>query len=183
MHVLALNIPDIYNEGVFVVEDISVYDSNIPVNCMDLQITPPGYGVPTIYTPSVPNFKLVLNACTLGIIGPTGCTYSCPDIPDGIYQISYSVSPNTKAFVHYNYMRITSAVNRQRKMLCQVQLPCCLPTQEEEYMIKELDIIYDYLISAQVNVNTSCGDVKDGVNQYRYAITLMDKMCTRKPFC
>lgn len=182
-HILNLNIPDISNEGIFVVEDISIYDTITPVGCMTLQITPPGYQSPTIYTPDQQHFRLVLNACTLGIVGPTGCSTTCPNIPDGIYKLYYTVAPADKVYVGYNYLRITSAVNRQRKMLCELRLPCCLPNKEEQYMIQELDIIYDYLISAQTNVNTSCGDAKDGINQYRYAIGLMDKLSSRKPFC
>ncbi len=182
-HILSLRIPEVANEGIFIIEDTSIYDSLIPVSCMNLQILPPGYSSPTSITPTVTGFRLVLNACTLGIIGPTNCYNGCPNITDGVYNISYSVAPNDSVYVQYNYLRTTGAIIRLNTMLCQLNMQCCLPSREEEYQLKELDIIRNFLLSAKINVENNCGDIKDGVNQYKYAVQLMDKLSRRKPFC
>jgi hypothetical protein len=181
-HILQLEVPDVYNEGIFIVKDTSIYTSSLGVSCPSLQITPPGFSTPTVITPTSHNFEMILNACTLGITSPTNCATSCPNIPDGIYGIYYTVAPNDQVYVGYQYLRIVSAINRLNGLLCDLGLPCCLPDQEIEDQLKNISIIRGYLISAQTNVNTQ-KEYTDGINQYRYAISLMDKMTHRKPKC
>lgn len=181
-HFLLLDVPDTYVEEVFLLNDVSVYTSSLPVTCQNLQITPPGYNSPTIIDPTQQNFKLVLNACTLGITSPGGCNDICPAIPDGIFNIWYSVAPNDKVWVEYQYLRITHAVNVLNQALCSLNAPCCLPDQELQYELKNIDIIRNFLISAQVNINNFHQPV-DGMNQYRYALSLLEKMTRRKPNC
>lgn len=181
-HLLAIDVPNTYNESVFLVRDISIYTPLLSVSCQSLQITPPGFSTPTVIVPTVPNFQLVLNACSLGIAISTGCSDMCPNIPDGIYGIYYSVSPNTQVYVGYQYMRIVSAVNRLNGYLCRLQLPNGLPGQELTYELQNIDIIRNYLRSAQTNVN-DLHQLTDGMNNYRYAVELMNKMMTRRPYC
>jgi hypothetical protein len=181
-HILQLEVPDTYCEGVFLVNDISIYTNTLPVTCMNLQITPPGYSSPTVIVPTQENFKLILNACTLGLMAPGGCGELCPNIPDGIYNIYYSISPNTQVFVEYQYLRITHAMNMRNNLLCELNMPCCLPSKELEYDIKNLDLIKSFLLSAQLNVGVA-HQPEDGINMYRYALQLMEKMRKRKPKC
>jgi len=181
-HILSVQVDDTYNPGVFLVRDTSIYTSSLPVSCQSLQITPPGFTTPTVIVPTTQNFQYVLNACTLGIVNPTGCSDMCPNIPDGIYGIWYSVSPNDKVFVGYQYLRVVQAINRLNKYLCALQLPNCLPDQELTYELQNIDIIRNYLRSAQTNVN-ELHELTDGINQYRYAIDLMNKMSRKKPYC
>jgi len=180
-HILSLDIPQLSNEGIFMVNDISIYDTSIAVSCPNLQITPPGYIQPASLTVT-PGFRLALNACTMGIMSSTSCADSCPALADGIWDVRYSVSPNDKVFVEYKHFRIVAALNRYYGMLCELNLPCCLPSAELQYQLSQLDIIHNYLISAKV----TCEDAHrfdDAINQYRYAIELMDKMSTCKPGC
>ena len=152
-HILSLEVPDIYNDSIFIVKDTSIYTSSIPVTCMTLQITPPGYATPTVITPATQHFELVLNACTLGIAPAGNLNTVCPVIPDGIYSLYYSVSPNDQVYVGYQYLRIVSATNRLNLLLCDLGLPCCLPDQELQYEMNNINTIRNYLTSAQVNVN------------------------------
>ena len=181
-HILQIQVDNTYNEGVMLIRDISVYTPLLPVSCQSLQITPPGYSTPTVIVPTTQNFQYTLNACALGITNPTACSDMCPNIPDGIYGIYYSVSPNTEVFVGYQYMRIVSAINRLNGYLCKLQLPNCLPGQELTYELQNIEIIRNYLRSAQTNVN-DLHNFQDGMNQYRFAVELMNKMVTRKPYC
>lgn len=181
-HILQLQVTDTSNEGIFIVKDISIYTSSLGVACQSLQITPPGFSTPTVIVPTTENFEIIFNACTLGITPAVNCATSCPRIPDGIYSLYYTVAPNTEVFVGYQYMRIVSAMNRRNQLLCDLALPCCLPDKELQYELRNLDIIRNYLISAQVNVN-NLKQQADGVNNYRYAVSLMDKMSSRKPHC
>ena len=181
-HILQIDVPNTYNEGVFLIRDISIYASGLGVTNQSLQITPPGFTTPTVIVPTTENFQYVLNACSLGIVGPTGCSDMCPNIPDGIYGIYYSVSPNDQVYVGYQYMRIVSAINRLNALLCKLRLPNCLPSQELTYELNNISLIRNYLISSQTNCN-DLHQLQDSVNQYRFAIDLMTKMVTRRPYC
>lgn len=180
-HLLSLFIPDITNEGILLIEDTSVYTDMLPVSCPNLQILPPGYIQPLSIDVTA-GFRIAFNACTLGMLPMTGCSDSCPNLPDGIYDIRYSVSPNDTVFVSYKYFRTTAAINRYQKALCDLNLKCCLPDQETEYLLSQLAIIHSYLVSAKV----TCEDQHSfdtAMSQYRYAITLLDKMSTCRPIC
>lgn len=181
-HILQLQVDNTYNEGVFLIRDISIYTPLLGVSCQSLQITPPGYSIPTVIVPTIQNFQYVLNACSLGITVPGGCSDMCPNLPDGIYGLYYSVSPNTSVFVGYQYMRIVSAINRLNSYLCKLELPNCLPSEKLVYELNNISLIRNYLISAQTNVN-DLHNLTDGMNNYRYAIQLMNKMVTRRPYC
>ena len=192
-HILQLNFPDSTNEGVFLIDDISIYDntllgissaisgsttppcSGVIIPCANLQITPPGFYTPTLITVAYGNFRLVFNACTLGITGSINCVSSCPAIPDGLYNVRYSVAPNDKVFVEYKILRITQAMNRYYNLLCRIGLTNCLPSQELQYQINNLQTINTYLTAAKVMVENE-HQFTDGMNLYRFAVELMDKM-------
>lgn len=181
-HFLYLNIPPVTNEGIFLVDDISIYDPAVPFSCPNLQITPPGFNTPSVFEGMAKHYRLILNACMLGIAPPNNCLTSCPNLPDGIYHLRYSVSPNDLVFVEYDYLRIVAAINLLNNMLCKLNLQCCLPGQETVQLLQDIDIIRDFLISAQTNVN-DLHQYEDGINQYRYAMSLLHKMSTCRPFC
>lgn len=207
-HILQLNFPDTTNEGVLLIDDISIYDpttlsagsvsisgsttpvsgSTIPpcsgviIPCANLQITPPGFYTPTVLSVAYGNFRLVLNACTLGITGPPNCNSSCPALPDGLYNIRYSVAPNDKVFVEYKILRTTQAMNKYYGLLCQIGLTPCLPNQELQYQINNLQTIDTYLTAAKVMVENE-HQFTEGMNLYRFAVELMDKMSFEPTNC
>lgn len=180
-HILRLRIPSMTDEGVFVIEDISTYDSVLPVSCETLQVTTPGAMSSTLVTVSR-GFRSVLNACTVGILPGSSCGDSCPALPDGLYNVRYSVSPNDTVFVEYYHMRTTRAMNRYHNLLCHLDLQCCLPDQETQYQLQELDIIHNFILSAKVTAE-NCHHPQDAINQLRYANHLIDKLSTKRPFC
>jgi hypothetical protein len=108
-HQLSLEIPDTNNVKIFRVADTSIYTEALQVKCGVLHITSPGFTTP-VEIEVLPNFNLVLNACTLGIVN-TGCDADSPALPDGIFHVRYSVSPNDKVYVEYNFLRVTQTVN------------------------------------------------------------------------
>jgi hypothetical protein len=192
-HILQLNFPDTTNDGVLLIDDISMYDSYLlglsssstsgsttpcsgfVVPCANLQITPPGYYTPTSIDVHYGNFRLVLNACTLGVSTAGSCASSCPTLPDGLYNIRYSVSPNDKVFVEYKILRTVQAMNRYYNLLCRIGLTPCLPSQELQYQINSLQTINTYLTAAKVMVENE-HQFTEGMNLYRFAVELMDKM-------
>ena len=181
-HILSLYIPDCLNEGILLIDDVSSYDAVLPVTCPNLQITPPGFSTPASIDPLIQDFRLVMNSCSLGISTAGQCGAGLPCLPDGIWNIRYSVSPNDKVFVEYKYLRTVRAMNRYYGLLCDVNLQPCLPDQETIYELQQLDIIRNFLISAKVTVEQQ-HVLDDGINQLRYANALMDKLSRRKPSC
>ena len=228
-HQLQLNFPDTTNEGILLIDDISIYDptllsatatdtvtvtsntvitsqtppgSDIPIEtattttttdertpcngyilpCSTLEITPPGFIEPVVLSTTYTNFRLVLNACMIGIALPLNCGDSCPALPDGIYNIRYSVAPNDKVFVEYKILRTVQAINRYYDLLCQIGLTNNLPEQETEYQLEALETIYNYLLAAKVMVENR-HQFTEGINVYRFACTLMDKMSYEPSRC
>ena len=171
-HQLFLDFPENTNEGILRIEDSSIYSSVIPYNCPTLEITPPGYTSPTVITGLSQYFRLFLNACTLGII-QTGCNSTCPILPDGIYHIRYSVSPNDKVFVEYNMMRIVTIVNRWYKTLCWINNTPCDPLNDQLVLIRELQLIYNQILTAKHLVEDK-HQYEDGVQMYRLALRKLD---------
>lgn len=191
-HILQLDFPDCTNEGVFLIDDISMYNGlaagisgstavGMPVSCANLQITPPGGVTPTMLS-VLPQNRLVLNACSIGLAPVGSCGNNCPDLPDGMYNIRYSVSPNDQVYVEYKVLRIVRALNRRMRMLCRLGLTPCLPDQDVQEELKDLDIILDYLTSAKLTVENE-HQFANGLNQYKFAVELMDKMSYRRQNC
>jgi hypothetical protein len=191
-HILQLFFPDCSNEGVFLIDDISIYDGlaagisgstvpGLPVACANLQITPPGFKTPTSLS-VIPQSRLILNACTMGTLSASACANSCPDLEDGMYNIRYSVSPNDLVYVEYKILRIVRAMNRLNRMLCRIGLTPCLPSADVESELRNIDTIRDYLISAKMTVENE-HQYADGINQYVFAVGLMDKMSYRRQNC
>lgn len=180
-HILSLDIPPISNNGILLIDDTSVYDSILPVNCPTLQITYPGQVSSTLIDVT-PGFRAVLNACAIGVLSGTACSTSCLDIPDGIYNIRYNIAPNDKIYVEYFHMRTTQAMNWRMELLCNLRLQCCLPDRDVMQAINDLNLILGYLDAAKATVE-NCHDNTRGIELYRFAWDMMDKMSRNKPFC
>jgi hypothetical protein len=173
-HILSLSEGKSANEGIFLINDTSLYAPSIPVLCPTLEILPPGYRTPAVLT-ITPGAHLVLNACSIGVLPATGCADSAPILPDGIYNLRYSVSPNSGVYVEYDLLRIVHAWNRLNEVLCQLGLRCQLPDKELEYSVYQCAIIREYLIGAKAMVEDK-HQMQDGINTYRFAYSLIEKM-------
>jgi len=165
-HQLSLEVPDTNNVKVLRVFDISLYSNLLPVECGVLQITSPGFNHPKSIE-ILPNFNLVLNGCTLGI-QERGCGSDAEALPDGIYKIHYSVSPNSAVFVEYQHLRITSTLNTYFNQMCKVEVAACEPDSDVKAQLEELRLIKDYLDAAKIKVEY-CHDSAAGTELFLYA--------------
>ena len=172
-HQLSLEVPDTNNCSVFRIVDTSIYDEHVPVTCTELLITSPGYNQPVVINP-IQGFNLILNGCTLGI-QTGGCGTVSEVIPDGIYTIRYSISPNDKVFVEYNYLRITAAVNKYYNIYCNVNLSGCEPLQPERDKLTRLRLLRSMLDGAKAKVEF-CHNNDQGMAIYNYALAQLDKL-------
>ena len=172
-HVLSLEVPDVYNACIIKLFDTSVYADNMPVVCPILDVTVPGFNYASEISVT-PGFNLSLTACDLGI-QTTGCdTSSYANLPDGIYIIKYSVSPNEFVYVEYNHLRTTQALIRWNKAMCNLDLAACEPTAKVQQKLEKLRMIRMYLDAAKAKVEF-CHEPQKGMTLYNYAIKLLNK--------
>lgn len=173
VHQLSVEVPHTNNPRVFRVFDTSIYDETIPVKCPLLQITSPGFNAPRDIE-ILPNFNLVLNACTLGI-QTAGCGDTSEILPDGIYHIRYSVSPNDKIFVEYDYLRVTQFYNRYYQKLADLEIAACQPSVDVKKDLEQLRLIKSFIDAAKAKVEYT-HENKEAMEILLYAQKLMMKM-------
>lgn len=172
-HVLSLHMPDTMNDWALTVHDTSIYAEGMTISCPTLQVLMPGFiKATTINQDSTPalgaGFIRHLTACDLEVQTTNcGTTYNC--LPDGIYVIRYSVSPNDIIYVEYNHLRITQAMKMYQKHLCNLELEACAPSKNKSVKLDELREIKSYLDAAKATVEF-CHKPAKGMELYNYAL-------------
>ena len=175
-HILSLEVPTVMNPCILKIFDTSVYSTLIPVTCPTLNITVPGFGY-SVQLEVTENFAETITACDLQL-QTVDCGTVNVDIPDGVYIIKYSVSPNETVFVEYNHMRITQALNKYYNVLCDVDAAACDPPFKIKQRLEELRLIFMYLQASKGKVEF-CHEPQKGMSLYNYAMKLLNKMtCT-----
>lgn len=181
-HQLSLEVPDTNNCSVFRIVDTSLYSAEIPVTCAKLEITSPGYNEPVVIdvvlvedpqTNALVNFSYILNGCTLGIQN-LGCGETSERLPDGIYTLKYSVSPNDKVFVQYHYLRVCQTLNKYYNELCKLELAACEPDPDVKADLDELRLIKSFIDAAKAKVE-QCDDLQEGMELLMYAQQRLQK--------
>lgn len=178
-HTLSLEAPDTMNKCILRLVDTSVYNTDIPVKCPVLLVTVPGFKYSVQFTESSgvsidPGFMVNLTACDLEIQS-SNCGTSYFDLPDGIYAIKYSVSPNEYVYAEYNHLRITKALHKYQAILCELDLAACDPPVSVKEKLNQLRLIKMYLDAAKAQVEY-CHHAQKGMELYNYAIKLLDKL-------
>lgn len=172
-HKLSLELPTVLNTCIIKIFDTSVYSEVLPITCPTLHIAPPGFNH-SIELDFEPGESKVVTACDL-TLQTNNCEEELLDIPDGIYIIKYSVSPNDQVYVEYNHLRITKALNRYSKILCELDLAACEPTKQVKDKLAKLHDIKSYLDAAKAKVEY-CHEPNKGLELYNYALKLLNKL-------
>ena len=172
-HILSLEVPTVFNTCIMSILDTSVYSSSIPVTCPTLNVTVPGFNYSTQLT-VVPGDNTILTACDLQLQS-VGCGDTLNELPDGIYVIKYSVSPNDLVFVEYNHLRISKALNTYNNILCNLDLAACEPPATIKQKLEKLQMAKMYLDAAKAKVEF-CHEPNHGMSLYNYAVKLMNKI-------
>jgi hypothetical protein len=149
-HQLSLELPDTNNIKVLRLFDTSLYAQDLAVDCGTLRITSPGFNLP-VAIEILKGFNIVLNACSLGL-QRTSCQDASQPLPDGIYVINYSVSPNTNVFVEYNHLRTTQTTNKYFNLLCDLEMSGCEPGADVKEKLEELRLIKSFIDAAKAKV-------------------------------
>lgn len=179
-HVLSLEVPTVMNTCILKIMDTSVYSDLLPgVICPTLNVTVPGFAYSvqlegTQMTEFVASGHITLTACDLNL-QTSNCGTQYANLPDGIYVIKYSVSPNDQVFVEYNHMRISYALNKYYNILCEVDANACEPPLKTKQRLEQLGLIKMYLEAAKAKVEF-CHDPQKGMTLYNYALKMLNKL-------
>ena len=169
-HTLSLEVQETLNCSILRIDDTSKYAEGMVVDCPILLITLPGfsYSIEVLEPLAEPGFSLNLTACDLEVqtIDCDGGNFSA--LPDGIYVIKYSVSPNEQVYVEYNHLRLSKILNDYNNALCNLDLQDCAPDVETAKKLEVLREVKMYLDAAKAKVET-CHEPKKGMDLYTYA--------------
>ena len=144
---LDLNIFDMRDSTTIAIVDVSTYVA-IPISSqVALQVTPPGY--PTINIPFTPGTVNVYKCVDLGITcNDSGCT----SLPDGIYNIIYTIVPNINIIspgvnttVDLKFIKIDQIKCLYQHAFLRIDLQCC-PTEEikkYKHQLREIKLLVD----------------------------------------
>jgi hypothetical protein len=174
-HKLSLEIPETLAECQIRIKDTSIYADGITPSCPKLDITVAGFNHPTVFTePTISTyFDSAFTACSLGL-QREGCNDRMDILPDGIYIVKYSVSPNDYVFVEYNHLRRTKALNMYNKELCEFKMRDCEPSACNESKFDRLQKIKMYLDAAKAKVEV-CHNPQEGMELYNMALKMLQK--------
>ena len=172
-HILSLEIPTVSNCELLCIKDTSQYSKELAVDCEELQITLPGFSVPVLVKVNK-DFDMCLTACTLAL-QTEDCGTKQSEIPDGIYIIRYSVSPNSKVYVEYNHLRVTKLLTTYYEVLCDLNVQACQPNSDKQALLSEMYYIKTMIDAAVANVEY-CQSSAQGMQLYRYAKERLNKI-------
>ena len=172
-HQLSLELPDTNNIKVLRLFDTSLYAEDLAIDCGTLRITSPGFNLP-VAIEILKGFNIVLNACSLGL-QRTNCQDASQPIPDGVYVINYSVSPNSSVFVEYNHLRTAQTMNQYYNILASLELAACDPEPEIKEKLAELRMIKSFIEAARGKVEYA-HEPEAGMELFSYAKKRLSKL-------
>lgn len=117
-HKLNISVEDsTVNNKYIYVEDLSEWDEVLDIRYRRLQVHPP-YLDNYIIVPFPNDKKLALSSVSMDL------SKTLEDLPDGLYKIHYSVSPNDKVFIEYGHYRVAKLMNRVLSKMASLDFDC-----------------------------------------------------------
>lgn len=157
----------------FTIKDESIYNDVLPITCGQLTVKAPGFTCAHTFEP-LPNFEIKVNLGNLGLQNINSAEHlKC--LPDGNYEIKYSINPNDKLFVEYNYYNTCQLHGTYIKALCKFFNNKCDMTKKEQ--LAEIDRLFEIsnLIEHAKIAAEDCGDVKMADKLYNEAKEKLNK--------
>ena len=156
-HILSLEIPSVTNCDIFSVKDTSQYAENLPIECPELLITPPGFQT-------------------------HGCDESTAPFPDGVYTIGYRVQPHEKVVVQYHYLRVTEILKRYFEKLCHLDITPCEPTFAKQKLLSNMRFVRTMIDAAKAKVEYA-NNIEEGLQLYNFAHKRLNKISCDNSTC
>lgn len=138
-----------YNTLTLGVADASIYPASPPVSAPTIQIDVPGFGVVTLPF-SINDFN-IYTSTNLGINDLSG---GMLPLPDGVYTITYSVTPAYQNYVTKNIMRVDQLQETFDNAFMKLDMmECDLAIKKQQKVT--LDSIY-YFIQGSIAAANTC---------------------------
>ncbi len=158
----------------FLIKDISIYNEVLPVTCGTLSVLAPGYCTPHYYDVKQ-GFTKQVNMSNLGlqIVANNDCL---SELPDGVFNIRYSINPNDTLFVEYNYFNNCKITKTYMEAICSfLNNKCDLNKKEQK---EQLDLLFEIsqLIELSKAAAESCDDVDTAMELYKEAKDNLNKI-------
>jgi hypothetical protein len=138
-----------YNTKTLGVADISTYPDSPPVQSPTIEITVPGFGLVSI--PFTPNDFNVFNS---GILELTEVGEDLIPIPDGLYTLTYSVTPAYENYVTKTIMRVEQLQEKFDEAFMKLDMMECDMAIKKQSKV-ELNSIY-FLIQGSIAAANNC---------------------------
>lgn len=138
-----------YNTKTLGIADISTYPDSPPVQSPTIEITIPGFGLVSI--PFVPNDFNVFNSTILEI---TSVGDDLTPIPDGVYTLTYSVTPAFENFVTKTIIRVEQLQEKFDEAFMKLDMMECDLAIKKQSKV-ELNTIY-FLIQGAIAAANNC---------------------------
>lgn len=153
-----------------------MYNSFLEIECPILEVTLPGFSYAIQFGEETisPGFARAFTACDLKI-QKENCGSKFGVLPDGVYVLKYSVSPNDEVYVKYNHLRAVELNSRYEKLLCDLDIADCEPGRETRQKMNVLQDVRLYLDAAVSKVEI-CHEPRKGIQLYTYAKKLLDDL-------
>lgn len=171
-HILSVDVIPTNNPQILHLFDTSAYVAALGVGCGRLEITLPGFKYARLIE-SVANFNVSINAIDLDIVD-VQCDV-LPNLPDGVYHIKYSISPNDHVFIEFDFLRTTSFEIEIFYARCALDLTSATASEDTKTKLLSLRTIEDYLKAAIASVNICAEDPTKGMTLFLYAKKLLDR--------
>lgn len=179
-HILSLEVPIVTNSEILSIRDTSLYTDNLPVDYPELLVTVPGFNGPSLISVSK-DFYINLTGCELGL-QKENCETERVSLPDGVYIIRYSVSPNDKVYVEYNHLRVTNILSLYHRILCDIDISTCEPFSDRKNILEEIQYIRTLIDGAIAKVEY-CNSPSIGMDMYNYALKRLNKLVCNTRGC
>jgi len=139
-----------YNKLTLGVADISTYPASPPISSPTITIEiPNGFG--TVALPFTPNDFNVYNSASLGLSDPLS---PLTPLPDGVYTLTYSVTPASENFVTKTIMRVDVLQEKFDDAFMKLDMMQCDMAIKEQSKV-DLNTIY-FFIQGSISAANNC---------------------------
>lgn len=147
---LDINFHNTHNINTLGIVDTSRYPSNFTIINPTIEITPPSFDKKNIVFHT--NSFNIFNSNTLGLTCGN-CEYT--PLPDGIWNVKYSVAPAAENFVERSFLRVDSLKAKMEKVFLSTDMTECDGNVKWQKMqeINQMEIYIEAAIAAANKCN------------------------------
>jgi hypothetical protein len=169
---------DIYVLQTYDVKTLAVLDNSVyapPIVNPTIEITPPAFN--SIAIPFIPDTYNIFNSEMLGI-SPVGSPVQ--PLPDGVYQLRYSIAPTLTSYVSKSFMRTDAIQEKFDTAFMTSELMECDNKLKEQAKL-QLDTIY-FLIQGSIAAANNCA-ITESEQLYSKASAMLDRFISKGCRC